>query len=190
MADYWLYKDCIILASAKVASTSLKTHHEIKTLQAAVHPQFKKTKKLIWVFRNPMEKLLSAWTNTMECSNEDIVYRSNEIIKDWKEHQKYAKDFDYFLSFMQRYGNALSKCDDLHWATQHSYLKHIKVDLDEIYEIIDLKELNNKIPLMPIKNQSGWLFRVSRKKAIAEIEPIVQSFYSDDYKLYKGLLNE
>lgn len=190
MADYWLYNNWLILASAKVASTSLKSHHEIKTLHGVVHPQYKKTKKIIWVLRNPMEKLLSAWTNTLECSDTDIVFRNNDIIQDWKIHQKYSKDFDYFLSFIKRYGNALSTCDDLHWASQHLYLRHVKVNLNQIHEIIDLKELNTRITQMPKKNQSGWIFPISRKKAILEIEPIVQNFYADDYKLYKRIIDE
>lgn len=188
MADYWLYKDQFLLASAKVATTSLKNNPNIKTLSWRVPKDNKKP--LVWIIRDPAERLLSAWCNTFPASKTDIDHRSNSVIKDWTKHEPYAKDFSYFKSFLHRYARNLAQCEDLHWASQFRYLEDINVNIDNISKIITLRQLNKMIPSMQMKNKSEWYFKISRKKAAEELTQIVETFYTDDYKLYKRILDE
>lgn len=189
MANFWCYQDTYFLATAKVGTTSLNHLADVEILAGKISAY--EAKPMIWIIRDPVERVVSAWTWNWMVSAEESQAKNNSVITNWIPHIPHIDDFRYFTRFLQRFGNRLAVCEDLHWASQHRYLDDIEVSVNQISSIIDIKNINLIIPTLKKENSSPWCFpNIDKADAYNQIRPLVEKYYKEDFYLYERIKNE
>jgi len=177
--DYW------IVAANKIATTSLSKCPELERISEEVH-MFQKP--IYWIVRNPIGRILSQWHWVFSQNPDTYIGAEFGIIESIAEHKPFARDFEYFKTWLEDNIHKLPDSNDYHWGSQHNFIRDLGLSPDQL-RIMPVESLNRLLPNIQRFNSSIWKFKLSRKIAHQQIKSIVVSHFQKDYNVYTQARN-